>query len=77
MSDGPFFKFKHRQTVIQARRVTRAKVIKTDREKIVLHPGDWEIIGTDGTNYGNTDDQFTGHYEPVDDDAREYLEDCE
>ena len=72
-NDGPFYQFKHRGSVIHARRVKRVKVIQTDREKIVLHPGDWEIIGTDGTSYGNTDDQFTNHYEPVDDEAQEYL----
>jgi hypothetical protein len=62
MGNGPYRKFKHNDTEVLARQVDETTVIKTDRGKIVLHAGDWEIIDEDGTRYGNTDEKFRRNY---------------
>jgi hypothetical protein len=62
MGDGSFRTFVHNSTEVQARRVDKITIVKTDRGKIVLHAGDWEIIDEDGTVYANTDEKFQRNY---------------
>lgn len=66
MVEAPFRKYRHNSTEVMARQVARKKVVETDKGKIVLHPGDWEIIDEDGTVYGNTDDKFWRNYQELD-----------
>jgi hypothetical protein len=74
-NDGPFFWFMHKRTKVQARRVKAHKVIHTDRGKIVLEPGDFEILDEGGVTYANSPDQFERNYAPNDDRSRRHMED--
>jgi len=62
MADRPYQEYIHEKTKVLARQVEETVVIRTDRGKIVLHPGDWEIIDEDGTRYANTDEKFQKNY---------------
>lgn len=66
MAERPYQKYRHNTTEVFARQVDEVTVIKTDRGKIVLHPGDWEIIDEDGTRYANSDGKFRRNYEEAD-----------
>jgi hypothetical protein len=74
-NDGPFFWFRHKATKVQARRVRTRRVIHTDRGKVVVEPGDFEILEEGGVSYVNFPDQFERNYAPDDERARKYLED--
>lgn len=68
MPDGPYKRYRHKQTEVLARQVTEKKVITVDDfdKEIVLYPGDWEIIRLkDGTHYGNVKGSFEENFEEV------------